>query len=162
LLDEPTNGLDPEGRLEMLELIRELAAKRGVTVLLSSHLMPDVQHVCDRVIVITKGKIVQDSRIDELTAQRHGFFEVRVRDNKEAFVAALEENGCTWRDQQNRNILVTKPEHLEVRAFFEIARARGTQIRHLQPVRQSLEEAFMKAVATGRMMEANGEAEDAG
>jgi ABC-2 type transport system ATP-binding protein len=50
LLDEPTSGLDPEGRIEMLELIRELALARGVTILLSSHLLPDIEHVCDHVI----------------------------------------------------------------------------------------------------------------
>jgi ABC-2 type transport system ATP-binding protein len=149
LLDEPTNGLDPEGRIEMLELIRELAVKRGVTVILSSHLMPDVQHVCDRVIVITKGKVVQDGRIADLTVQRDGLFELRVRDNKEAFLAGLEEAGCTWHDQQTRAILVTKPPDLEVRGLFEIARAQGTQIRHLRPVRHSLEEVFMEAIGAG-------------
>ncbi len=70
LLDEPTNGLDPEGRLEMLELIRELTRKRKVTVLLSSHLLPDIEHVCDRVVVIDRGRVLKDGYIKDLTAPR--------------------------------------------------------------------------------------------
>ena len=100
LLDEPTSGLDPEGRIEMLELIRELALKRKVTTILSTHLMPDVEHVCDRVIVVDKGQVVQDAQVAELTRPQQGRFELRVRDSKEAYTAALTEAGCTWREEQ--------------------------------------------------------------
>jgi ABC-2 type transport system ATP-binding protein len=146
LLDEPTNGLDPAGRTEMLELIRELATKRKVTILLSSHLLPDVEHACERVVMISQGRVVRDGPIRELTALRDGLFEVRVRDNKEAFVEALLAAGCACLDQQSGNLLVTKPETLELRVLFEIARARGTQVRHVKPVRHSLEEVFMAAI----------------
>ena len=146
LLDEPTNGLDPNGRIEMLELIRELAMKRKVTIVLSSHLMPDVEHVCERIIVLSRGIVVRDGTIEELTAARDGLFELRVRDNKEEYLSALESAGCTWRDQHNGNILVRKPGELDERALFEIARKEETQIRHFNPVRQSLEEVFMEAI----------------
>ena len=147
LLDEPTNGLDPEGRIEMLELIRELAYKRKTTVVLSSHLLPDVEHVCDRVIMIAKGRVAMDGTIAELTSTRDGLFEVRVRDNKEKFLAAIEQAGMTWRDQQTGGILITKPEAIDVRAIFELARQTDTQVRQLRPVRHSLEEVFMQAVS---------------
>lgn len=146
LLDEPTNGLDPEGRLEMLELIRELAQKRKVTVVLSSHLLPDVAHVCERVIIISKGVITRDGRIDELTTQREGQYEVRVRDNKEAYRERLMGLGFTCMDQQNGNLLVTKPESVDELAMFEAARDSNTQLRHFEPVRHSLEEIFMQAI----------------
>jgi len=146
LLDEPTNGLDPEGRIEMLELIRQLARKRKVATVLSSHLLPDVESVCDRVIVINKGRVVRDGSIWELTALQDGLIEVRVRDNKAAFLKSIQEEGCTWRDQQDGNVLVTKPQEISVHRLFEIARVHGTQIRHLRPVRQKLEEAFMEAI----------------
>lgn len=146
LLDEPTNGLDPEGRVEMLELIRELAIKREVTVLLSSHLMPDVEHVCDRIIVIARGKVVRDGTMEELTAQRDGLYELRVRDNKRAFLETLEQHGCTWRDQHDGNIRIRKPDDIDVPKLFDLARNQQTQIRYINPVRHSLEEVFMEAI----------------
>jgi len=148
LLDEPTNGLDPEGRVEMLDLIRELARKRKVTVLLSTHLLPDVEHVCDRVIMISKGRVVVDGSINSLTVARDGLYELRVRDNKAGFVAAIEGLGFTYKDQQTGELLVTKPPDRDVQVLFEVAQAQNTQIRQLRPVRQSLEEVFMKAINT--------------
>ncbi|MCX5758186.1 MAG: ABC transporter ATP-binding protein, partial [Candidatus Hydrogenedentes bacterium] len=148
LLDEPTNGLDPEGRVEMLDLVRELAYKRKVIVLLSSHLLPDVEYVCDRIIVMARGRVAVDDAIERITAQREGLYELRVRDNREAFLAALEAAGCTWRDEHSGNLLVETPLKMELHAFFEIAQAQHTQIRHLRPVRQSLEEAFLQAIST--------------
>lgn len=147
LLDEPTNGLDPEGRIEMLDLVRELAHKRRVIVLLSSHLLPDVEYVCDRIVVMARGRVAIDDTIDRITAQREGLYELRVRDNREAFMAALESAGCTWRDEHSGNVLVETPPATSVRLFFEIAKAQQTQIRHLRPVRQSLEEAFLQAIS---------------
>jgi len=148
LLDEPTSGMDPEGRGEMLDLIRELNAKRGVTVLLSTHLLPDVEHVCDRVIMIHEGNIVLDQDMAPLMAAREGAFEVRVRDHKQAFLSAIEHAGFSWRDQHNGNAVVTNPPGLDQRALFEIARAQQTHIRHFRPVHGSLEEAFLRAVGT--------------
>jgi ABC-2 type transport system ATP-binding protein len=146
LLDEPTNGLDPEGRVEMLELIKELVNKRGVTVLLSSHLLPDVEHVCDHVLVIHKGRIVREGSIGDLTLARENLFEIRVRENKDAFRTALEQAGCILHTQPNGNLLVEKPAAMNPGVFFEIARAKGTQVRHFVPVRHRLEEVFMQAI----------------
>src|SRR6476619_5266734 len=65
-LDEPTNGMDPKGRDEMLELIRDLAHNKGVNLILSSHLLPDVEYTCDRVVVMDKGRIAAQGPIAEL------------------------------------------------------------------------------------------------
>ena len=146
LLDEPTNGLDPEGRVEMLDLIKELAVKRQVTTILSSHLLNDIEYVCDRVVVLNQGSVVRDSTMADLTRLRDGVVELRVRDHKEDFRAAVEAAGCAWHDQYDGNVLVVKPERVTIRSLFEIAHAQGTQIRYLQPVRQRLEEAFMEAI----------------
>lgn len=149
LLDEPTNGLDPEGRVEMLNLIREVASRKKVTVLLSTHLMPDVVQVCDRVIVLSRGQVVRDGKISELTALRQGQYEVRVRENKQAFREALASRGCTSNDRYDGTLVIQVPPSLPLRTLFEIAKAQRTQIRHLQPARQSLEEVFMQAVGKG-------------
>lgn len=153
LLDEPTNGLDPEGRVEMLELIRELAQKRGVAILLSSHLLPDVEHVCDRVIMINKGRVVRDGAIRQLTAEQDGLFEVRVKDNKEAFLRAAEAMGCAGFDGQTGTLLIRARAGTEARTLFVIARTAGTHIRHLRPVRHTLEEVFMDAMRSTEALE---------
>lgn len=141
LLDEPTNGLDPTGRIQMLELIRDVAGRRGVAVLLSSHLLPDVQHVCDRVIMIRNGRLVREGLISELTRPRADAYEVRVRDHDEEYRAALDQAGVVWREERNGNLVVNL--HDGVGVLFAAARDCGTQVRHFQPVRTSLEEAFM-------------------
>jgi ABC-2 type transport system ATP-binding protein len=149
LLDEPTNGLDPEGRVEMLDLIGEVAARKEVCVLLSSHLLPDVQHVCEHVIMINRGKIVEEGEISTLTARRERQYELRVRENVDGFVAALEAGGCTCARGEHDLVLVTQPETGTPRQFFETARAQQTQIRHFLPARTSLAEVFMAAMEKG-------------
>lgn len=149
LLDEPTSGLDPEGRVEMLDLISDLAHKRKVTVILSTHLLPDVEHVCDRVLMINKGRIVVDAPIGDLTREREGLFEVRVRDGKEEFLATLRGHGFDARAQQSGSVLVCLPADTGPAALFEAARAQGTQVRHFRAVRQSLEDVFLQAISQG-------------
>ena len=146
LLDEPTNGLDPEGRVEMLELIHELAHKRHVTVILSSHLLPDVSHVCTDLLVINKGKVVRNGSLEELTAVREGLFEVRVHENQAAYADALVAAGFRCTLQQDGNLLIAQPATVSPRVVYEIAQAQRTHIRHLRPVRHSIEDAFLDAV----------------
>ncbi|HOF39443.1 MAG TPA: ABC transporter ATP-binding protein [Candidatus Hydrogenedentes bacterium] len=146
LLDEPTNGLDPEGRIEMLELIKELVTKRGVTVLLSSHLLPDVEHVCDHVLIIHEGRIVREGSIGDLTSARENLFEIRVREPQDPYRIALEAAGCAPKILPNGNLLVEKPAQMDLRAFFELAEVQNTHVRHFTPVRHRLDEVFMQAI----------------
>ncbi len=150
LLDEPTNGLDPEGRIDMLNLIRDLPQRRDMTIILSSHLLPDVEHVCDRIVMIAKGEVVRDGTRDEITRVRDGLFEVRVRDKVDAFIQALGATGCEVRQEQNGNLTVSKPASMDTSVFFEVARAQGTHLRHVRPLKHSIEEAFMTAVGKKR------------
>ena len=146
LLDEPTNGLDPEGRTEMLDLIREIAAERGVTVILSSHLLPDVQYVCDHIIMINRGKMVQSGSLESLTTKDERQIEVRVRDQLDAYENGLDQMALKWKDLQNGNLLITMSNGFEDRRLFELARQCGTQVRHFQEARHSLAEVFVEAI----------------
>ncbi len=74
ILDEPTNGLDPPGIQEMRVLVRELVEKEGVTIILSSHLLDEVQKVCDRVAIINRGELVSEGRVSDLISGQGGFF----------------------------------------------------------------------------------------
>lgn len=147
LLDEPTNGLDPDGRIEVLNLIRDIASRPNISVIVSSHLLPDVQHVCSEVVMIDKGKVVQSGDIQSLTPRQADHFEIRFRDNDGACIAAMRAAGwqCV-RLHPNHTWLVQSPESEEVRNIFETARRFDTQVRHFQPARFSLESVFLQAV----------------
>ena len=146
LLDEPTNGLDPDSRIEMLDLIRTLSHERRVTVILSSHLLPDVQHVCEQVVIIDKGRVVREGLISDLTAQHERQFEVRVRENKDRYVEALGGAGCQVRDLPNGALLVIQPAGAAHRVLFEVARKCDTQVRHFTPAKHTLSDVFMNAI----------------
>src|SRR5215510_3951266 len=88
-LDEPTNGMDPKGRDEMLELVRDLAHNKNVNLILSSHVLPDVEHVCDHVVVMDKGRIAASGPIDAMKQPRGRVYELRIKGQVAAFVAAL-------------------------------------------------------------------------
>jgi len=147
LLDEPTNGLDPDGRIEILDLVRDISERPDVTVIVSSHLLPDVQHVCDEVVMIDKGKVKHSGSIRELTAPRLEYCEIRLRDNDPRFVEAVRNAGyeCV-RLHPSNTWLVRLPVENGAQTLFRIARDCQTQIRHFQPARRSLEEAFLQAV----------------
>src|SRR4051794_16552901 len=78
-LDEPTNGMDPKGRDEMLELVRDVAHNKGMNLILSSHLLPDVEYTCDYVVVMDKGQGATAGPIDSLKGHGGRVFEVRVK-----------------------------------------------------------------------------------
>jgi len=147
LLDEPTNGLDPEGREEMLDLIADIGSNRKVTVVLSSHLMPDVQHVCERVIMVQHGRIVQDGTIKDLTAPRDNQFEVTVHGGMESFLAALAARGGQCVRRKDELMLLEVPEGQSNELLFLAARDANTQIRRIEPAKSSLAEVFMKAMS---------------
>src|SRR5213594_4450152 len=97
-LDEPTNGMDPKGRDEMLELIRDLGHNKNVNLILSSHLLPDVEWVCQEATVIHKGRIVASGRIEDLKRGTGTMFECRIKGDVDAFRGELLMLGCECQD----------------------------------------------------------------
>ncbi|MEZ6194865.1 MAG: ABC transporter ATP-binding protein [Planctomycetota bacterium] len=94
LLDEPTNGLDPEGRLHLLGILRDLQDRKGIRVVLSSHLLRDVEFVCREVAVVAKGRVVRSGRIEDLKRISDRNWRVKVRGELPAFVTRLETAGA--------------------------------------------------------------------
>src|SRR6478672_9712996 len=92
-LDEPTNGMDPKGRDEMLALIRDIATSKAITLILSSHLLPDVEFTCDRVVVMDKGQVVAQGPIAELKGPGGRVFELRIKGNLPGFLEVLRAAG---------------------------------------------------------------------
>lgn len=145
-LDEPTNGLDPKGREEMLDLIRDLAHKRGVGVILSSHLLPDVEYVCESVVVLKEGTVAAAGSIGSLKQHDENRYEVRVKGEGAAFVRALQRLGCTVRDSENGMFVVTLPKGKTSQLILQIAHRAKIQLRHLNPTRSTLEDVFLQTV----------------
>jgi ABC-2 type transport system ATP-binding protein len=145
-LDEPTNGMDPKGRDEMLDLIRDLAHHKGMSVILSSHLLPDVEYVCDHVIVVDRGRIATEGPIAELKGPGGRVYELRIKGDEVAFVAALRDAGmeCHRTDEDVMRVFV--PDRLSWRDLFVMAAERGVQVRHLRPSVPTLEDVFARAV----------------
>src|SRR6266849_1906069 len=92
-LDEPTNGMDPKGRDEMLELVYDLGHNKGVNLIVSSHLLPDVEFTCDHVIVMDKGRIATQGPIDELKGPAGRVYELRIKGDLRGFLEYLHKLG---------------------------------------------------------------------
>ncbi len=146
ILDEPTNGMDPAGRDDILELAHDLAHNKGMSLLFSSHLLPDVEAVCDHVMVLGGGRLLAEGRINELKEAHDLQFEVRVKGDQVAFaqnLAARDIHATPIDD----HLLVWLPAGQKPAALWEIALAAGEQIRSLRPRRSTLEEVFLNALA---------------
>jgi ABC-2 type transport system ATP-binding protein len=145
-LDEPTNGMDPKGRDEMLELIHDLGHNKGMNLILSSHLLPDVEFTCDRVVVMDKGRVVAEGPIAELKGPRGRVYEVRAKADAERLIASLKGVGmdCHATDEQVMRVFV--PEGMTVQAVFQAAAREGIQMRHVRPSVPTLEDVFARAV----------------
>jgi len=150
-LDEPTNGMDPKGRDEMLALVHDLAHNKGVNLILSSHLLPDVEHTCDHVIVLDKGKIATSGTIDALKGPAGRVFEVRVKGDLASFLKHMGDAGmeCHETDEDVMRVFVPGPIGSagdDQRRICEIAQQSGVQVRHLKASLPTLEDVFARAI----------------
>ena len=145
-LDEPTNGMDPKGRDEMLELIRDLGHNKNVNLILSSHLLPDVEFTCDHIIVMDKGTVVAQGPIEELKGPAGRVFELRIKGNLPQFISLLRETGLECHSTDEDVMRVFVPAGRDQREIFQLATTHGAQVRHLRPSVPTLEDVFAKAV----------------
>ena len=145
ILDEPTNGMDPEGRQEVLELARDLAHNKGMSLLFSSHLLPDVDAVCDYVVVLRGGELLAQGRMQELKQVHPQSFELRLKADMRRFAHQLTSLGCATEAREDA-LLVRLPADRTPQMLWEAAAAGGEQIRYLRPQRSTLEEVFLAAV----------------
>jgi ABC-type multidrug transport system ATPase subunit len=143
ILDEPANGLDPAGIIEIRSLLRRLADERGATIFMSSHLLDEVEQLADRIGIVHEGRLIEEIDVEELRAESRSSIEVEVDDEGRAesvlrglgltAVARSAEAGLAVGDKGAR------PEEI-ARALVEA----GIGIRRLEPVREDLERHFMR------------------
>ena len=146
LLDEPTNGMDPKGREDMLALIRDISHNRNISLILSSHVMPDVDSVCDDVVVMNRGKVVMQGPIASLKKPAGRIFEVRVKGDREAFAGRLRAMAFECREAETDVLRVLMPPGVGADQLFSSALSVGAQVRHLKPSVPTLEDVFAEAV----------------
>ena len=145
-LDEPTNGMDPKGRDEMLELIHDLGHNKRVNLILSSHLLPDVEHTCDSVVVMDKGRVAAQGPIAALKGPAGRVFELRVKGDLPSFLEVLRSEGLQSHSTDEDVMRVFVPDGRGPRDIFRLAADHAVQVRHLRPSVPTLEDVFAKAL----------------
>jgi ABC-2 type transport system ATP-binding protein len=145
LLDEPTNGLDPKGRVHMLDLVYDLGHAQGKSLLLCSHLLPDIERTCEHVVVLYKGAVVESGSIVELTHKEERWVEAEVDDGAEVFSRALESAGFVHEELGLRRFRVKLAADAGDEVFGLAAR-NGLTLISFRPERSTLEQVFLGAL----------------
>ena len=143
LLDEPTTGLDPAGMRDMRRLIRRLA-DQGITVLLSSHLMTEVEELCDRVAIVRGGRMIHEGALAELIDAAAGGYALRTTDDDRAAAIARDRHGITEVERRDDGAVTFKAGEAAASGLSLALAAEGVGIVALVPERASLEQLFFR------------------
>lgn len=146
ILDEPTNALDPDGRMEMLDLVRDIGRLSGSHVIMCSHLLQDVEHCCDSVMVIHKGRVALHGAIADLRGDDLRTYDVAVSGDQERFLGVLAARGFPCEERDRGRLRVRLPAGMETRALFEAVREAGAHLTHFHHKQDTLEEIFVNAI----------------
>jgi ABC-2 type transport system ATP-binding protein len=142
ILDEPTNGLDPQGIHEIREIIQKIA-KNGTTILLASHLLDEVEKVCSHVVVIRDGVKLYSGSVDEMSAS-HGLFELNSNEPKNKLISILNNNSQIGSvKEEGDNIIAYLTEEMEASEINTYLFKNGITVSHLVKRKPSLEEQFL-------------------
>jgi ABC-2 type transport system ATP-binding protein len=150
LLDEPTNGLDPAGRAAMLELLEDLIAETGKSVILCTHLLGDVERLCAQIVVLDRGTVARAGTMNEMRAHINNRYELSFSGDGAAFRAKLLASGIEFADpdeQGQSKIMVTVPDGFSTAGFFQLARSSGAILTGLKPDEENLERLFFRVTA---------------
>jgi ABC-2 type transport system ATP-binding protein len=149
ILDEPTSGLDPEEREAMLGRARILAQRMGKSVLISTHILPDVQAICDTVVILAKGRVRVVDRLETLRRPTSPVWRVRVLGQAAALAACMRRAGLEVETESGDTLAVSTADGGVVQRVWDWAREAGVGIRALVPAQNSLEQIFLDAVREG-------------
>ncbi len=145
-LDEPTNGLDPPARQRMLSLINDIVNRAGTRLLLSSHLLRDVEECCRDVLILNQGEIAGCHNLEEEKESKFKFLELDLQGDREAFTAEIERLGCSSASYADGRLKVVLPENLSSAEIFMTAVNMNVQVRKMEMKRSTLEDIFLRAV----------------
>ncbi len=156
ILDEPTNGLDPAARQRMLKLVREMKEQHGMNVVLCSHLLRDVEEVCDEVVIMKNGLVVHHADLEAERRSNKRFVELEVTGDDRELDRVLHEAGADGVSEGGGRWRIVLPQDFELAALWKLLAAGGLHVRKLTHRRDTLEEIFLKAV--GHIQHTPGEA----
>jgi ABC-2 type transport system ATP-binding protein len=153
ILDEPTNGLDPQGIHQIRQIIKKIASQ-GTTILLASHLLDEVEKVCSHVVILRKGEKLYSGRVDDMLAT-HGFFELKTAQS-DALIKYLE-NNSSFGEIKTENGLTTAflKEEMNAEALNRTLFEKGIFLSHLVKRKESLEEQFLELTKINQINQAN-------
>jgi ABC-2 type transport system ATP-binding protein len=147
LLDEPTNGLDPAGRVAMLELLEDLIAETGKSVFLCTHLLGDVERFCRQIVVLDRGTVARAGTMEELRAHIGNRYEVSWTGPNTEFRSELAGAGVGFADpadQSQSKVMLVLPDAMSTRQLFELARRSRVVITELKRDEENLERLFFR------------------
>jgi ABC-2 type transport system ATP-binding protein len=151
LLDEPTSGLDPAGRDTLLALLLSLGRDHGKSLVLSTHLLGDVERVCETVVILHHGQILRQGNVRELRTLRQDRYRLQIQGDPNSFLQDLRLEGAQiLHDNGRGEFRVLVPPGWITRTFFALADNHGVAIRGLQRDDEDLEELFHRVVAENR------------
>ena len=142
LLDEPTAGLDPGGREEMLDMIRRIGRDFGISVLISSHLMGDVERTCDRIVVLDEGRVTEEGDVSGLTQETQTLV-IQVDDRRDELIVALTNHGISS-TVDGAEIVVEQETEDQYDAIRDAVVESGARLRRMAPRRHSLTDIFRR------------------
>ncbi len=145
-LDEPTANLDPRGRAEVLDLIKEISSRKDINVLISSHVLSDIEATCSDVVILNKGRVAAQGKLEALKQVDFSLFELRIKGEAEPFLAALRKNRCRVEETEDGLFKLYVPPEVGRIGVFRAAAASGVQVRHFVQSRTSLEDLFARTV----------------
>jgi ABC-2 type transport system ATP-binding protein len=149
LLDEPTSGLDPAGREAMLRLLLRLGRDFAKSLILSTHLLGDVEAVCEQVVVLYRGKVRRQGSVRDLCARRQDRYRLQLQGDPGVFLEEMALEGVKVLANNGRGeVRVAVPAGWVPRAFFALADNHGVVLRGLQQDDESLEEMFHRVIDT--------------
>jgi ABC-2 type transport system ATP-binding protein len=146
ILDEPTNGLDPSARQRMLRLVRQMKEEQNMNVLLCSHLLRDVEQVCDEVVILKDGRIVHECNLEEERRSNKRFVELEITGNDDTLKTALLTIGADGVSEGNGRWRIVLPMNVEVEVLWSLLSQQNLLVRKLTHRRDTLEEIFLKAM----------------
>jgi ABC-2 type transport system ATP-binding protein len=146
MLDEPTNGLDPPARKRMIELVSDIRDRGTCSILLSSHLLGDVETVCDEVLILKNGAIAETCDLEADRRANRSFVELELEAPSDAFVAAVSALGCDVASLEPGRLKLVMPAARSTRDLWAEADRLGVGIRRLDLKRDSLQDIFLRAM----------------
>jgi ABC-2 type transport system ATP-binding protein len=145
-LDEPTANLDPQGRTEVLDLIKDISSNKDIQVLISSHILTDIETTCSNVVILNKGRVAAQGDIQSLKQVDFSLYEVRIKGETESFITALRGSQCRVEETEDGLLKIFVPPAFGRNGLFRTAAAENIQVRHFVQSRTSLEDLFAKTV----------------